>query len=91
MKLVIVSLILVILLVLAGCKEVIEETPEELICEIDDDCVKSSCCHSDSCINKDYAPDCFRVMCTLDCKPNTLDCGQGSCVCENSKCTAKIE
>jgi putative hemolysin len=27
----------------------------------------------------------------MDCKPGTMDCGQGSCVCENKKCSAKME
>lgn len=59
-------------------------------CESDLDCVSSSCCHPTSCVNKDYAPNCEGVMCTMDCRIGTLDCGQGSCKCIDNKCSAQI-
>jgi putative hemolysin len=63
---------------------------DKYFCETDIDCVPEQCCHADSCINEKFKPDCEGLMCTLECKPETLDCGQGNCVCENNRCTAKI-
>ena len=75
-----------------GCKEEIENNiPGELYCNTDSDCVAASCCHPDSCVNAESAPDCQGLMCTLECKPGTMDCGQGKCVCQNNECTAQIE
>jgi len=83
------KIILVLLtLLLFGCKPVI---PEELTCEIDEECVPAACCHASSCVNENFEPDCSMRACTMDCKPDTMDCGQGRCICENSKCTAKIK
>jgi len=58
-------------------------------CSIDSDCVASTCCHPGSCVNKNSAPDCSGVACTMSCEPGTLDCGQASCNCVNKKCVAK--
>lgn len=55
-------------------------------CTADSDCAPISCCHANSCIQKDKAPDCSGTFCTLECAPNTLDCNQGSCSCINDKC-----
>jgi hypothetical protein len=30
-------------------------------------------------------------MCTAECAPNTLDCGQGSCLCEKGICKATLK
>jgi len=60
------------------------------VCSVNEDCVKDSCCHANSCTTKDNAPDCSGMMCTMSCEPNTLDCGQGSCECINSKCEAVL-
>lgn len=57
-------------------------------CAADSDCVPDSCCHAKECAAKGSGPDCSGIMCTQDCAPGTLDCGQGSCVCENKKCGA---
>jgi len=87
-------LILVILIVtmLSSCKDKTpDDIPEELFCNNNEDCVPSSCCHPDSCVNVKNAPDCTGIKCTLNCEPGTLDCQQGSCVCENNKCAAKIK
>jgi len=59
-------------------------------CLQDADCVAASCCHPRSCINKDFAPDCSGVKCTMSCELGTLDCGYASCVCENSKCSVRL-
>jgi putative hemolysin len=60
-------------------------------CKEDSDCVPASCCHPTSCVNKNFAPICSGTMCTMDCKIGTLDCGYGSCVCINKKCSAVIQ
>ena len=59
-------------------------------CSVDGDCVPASCCHPNSCANKNSAPDCVSVKCTMECKLNSLDCGQGSCSCVNKKCAVKL-
>lgn len=59
-------------------------------CKSDSDCVPASCCHPTSCVAKENAPVCNSIACTLDCKPGTLDCGQGSCLCINNKCSVLI-
>ena len=56
------------------------------ICSSDSDCVPAQCCHPTGCVLKDAAPDCKGIMCTAECKPGTLDCGQGSCKCVDKKC-----
>lgn len=59
-------------------------------CSSDLDCVPSSCCHPDSCVNKNQAPNCSGIACTMMCAVNTLDCGQGSCSCIGGKCQAVL-
>jgi len=60
-------------------------------CNVDSDCVPSSCCHPGSCVPLNQSPSCGReggaVFCTMNCEPNTLDCGQGNCVCIEHKCS----
>ncbi|MBM3232743.1 hypothetical protein FJZ18_01085 [Candidatus Pacearchaeota archaeon] len=58
-------------------------------CEKDSDCVPSSCCHPASCVLKNQAPECKGVICSQECKPGTLDCGQASCSCQNKRCVVK--
>ncbi len=55
-------------------------------CLIDNDCIPATCCHPTSCVNKNLAPNCSGVACTMDCKLGTLDCGQASCGCVNKRC-----
>ena len=52
------------------------------------ECVPSSCCHATSCVEKSQAQDCRGIACTQECKPGTLDCGQGECKAVNGKCEA---
>ena len=75
-------LILLSLFVVYGCSE------EVLIgeCVSNSDCAPSNCCHSDACGPIGDSPSCEDVFCSQECKPGTLDCGQGSCQCLNSKC-----
>jgi hypothetical protein len=63
---------------------------DPLYCEIDEDCVPATCCHPDSCINKDYRPDCKGIACTMECRPNTMDCSQGKCVCVDNTCQVEL-
>jgi len=62
----------------------------EVECRKNNDCVAATCCHADSCVAKENAPDCEGVFCSMECKPYTMDCGQGSCICEKNKCVAHI-
>jgi hypothetical protein len=55
-------------------------------CRTNSDCIASTCCHANSCVPKNLAPKCDRIMCTQECKPGTLDCQQGSCGCVKGKC-----
>ncbi len=91
----IIMLFLTIALVLASCDNAAplenNNIPEELKCANNEDCAPAACCHADSCINKNFKPDCKRAFCTLECRPGTMDCGKGYCACENNKCIAVIE
>jgi len=69
------------LLFLTACS-----VPENKVCSTDKDCVPDTCCHATGTINKENAPDCSGMLCTMNCEPNTLDCGQGEIKCINSGC-----
>lgn len=64
------------------------EIEKELYCDSDADCMPSICCHPNGCVNKDFANSCVGSICSAECRPGTLDCGQGSCLCVNNKCNA---
>jgi hypothetical protein len=70
----------------SGCKlENNECTPiVEKQCETDADCISATCCHPTSCVQK-YQRVC-NELCTMECRPNTMDCGQGHCGCVNGQC-----
>ena len=72
----------------SGCTD--KDMSSEKYCGRDSDCVSASCCHPDSCINKDSAPDCSSIFCTQECVPDTMDCGQGHCACVDNECKAII-
>jgi len=72
-------LIVLILILVSGCEQQIIE------------CVPAQCCHATSCVSKDKAPDCKGTMCTMECKPRTMDCGQGHCEYINGKCEAVLK
>lgn len=57
-------------------------------CVDDSNCIPAQCCHPTSCINKNSAPNCQDVACTLECRGGTMDCGAGHCACVNNKCQA---
>jgi hypothetical protein len=58
-------------------------------CSRDEDCVAASCCHPSACVPRASAPDCKDVLCTMECRPETLDCG-GRCLCQNGQCAAVL-
>lgn len=91
MTAVIIVLIILIglaLLFLGGKNEQNAASNETNYCKNDGDCVPDSCCHSRGCTAKANAPACKGVLCTMSCESGTLDCGQGICKCEKSRCEA---
>lgn len=76
--------VLVILISVASC------APSPLECSQDSDCVPAQCCHATNAVSKDEAPNCQGKICTLNCAPNTLDCGQGEIKCIQNECTVVI-
>jgi hypothetical protein len=78
-----VGLIVVLLaFLIVGCSGV----NEELACTKDVDCVPDKCCHADDTKNKDFGPDCSGQLCTAECVPETIDCGQGEIKCLENQC-----
>lgn len=65
--------------------------PQIQECLADSDCTFDSCCHSTGCIAIENRPNCTGRICTLNCAPDTLDCGQGYCACINNACTPVYE
>ncbi len=71
----------------------VNKSPEEIKiidkeCITDTDCVPAECCHPDTCVPIEKAPNCNGIFCTQECAPSTLDCGQGSCGCIEGRCNA---
>lgn len=58
-------------------------TPET--CYVDEDCVPKQCCHPTECVNRDYALDCGKILCSMSCE-GPLDCNAGRCGCVNHRC-----
>lgn len=58
-------------------------------CQTDADCVPAGCCHPAACVAQANAPTCGEVMCTADCRPDTMDCG-GGCLCHEGRCAARL-
>lgn len=73
--------LLAVLLLLTACS-----VPDNQVCGSDNDCVPDTCCHAKSVVNIAHAPDCSKVLCTMNCEPDTLDCGQGTARCSNGQC-----
>ena len=63
----------------------------EKYCVTDSDCVASLCCHATDALNKDHAPECTAVLCSMDCQEGTLDCGQGHVACVENACTVVFD
>jgi len=61
-------------------------------CSTDSDCVPEQCCHPTACINKEDKKPCLNVngqaICSQVCE-GPLDCGAGTCVCVNGKCSVE--
>lgn len=68
-----------------GCLYTIVEDNKKYFCEKNSDCVPEQCCHPTSCINREFAPNCEGIFCTMVCK-GPIDCGAGKCSCVNNKC-----
>ncbi len=66
-----------------------EDIPKEKYCEKDDDCVADKCCHASNTINKRHAPNCSKILCTLNCG-SVLDCVIWKPRCKNNTCGYKI-
>ena len=60
-------------------------------CETNTDCVPAQCCHPTTCVHKSQAPDCSNIACTKECRPGTLDCGNGHCQCDDGSCKAVLK
>ena len=71
------------ILFLISCTSSIDS---ETSCKKDSDCVPADCCHSKTAVNKMYSPHCGDVVCTQECAPGTLDCGQGEAKCISNEC-----
>ena len=95
MKNILVAILLVgVLLLVSACSvgnSEVKNIPLEKQCQTDTDCVRDACCHANSAVNKNYAPECGGLLCTQSCEPNTLDCGQGKIACVKGECLAIID
>ena len=76
----------ILLLVLLSAVLLISCTPAEKVCSVDTDCVQATCCHPTAAVLKEAGPDCAGQMCTMDCVPDTIDCGQGEIKCLEGSC-----
>ena len=49
-------------------------------------CVAASCCHASECVWESEAPNCSGMLCSMDCRPDTMDCGAGKCGVVDGEC-----
>lgn len=70
---------------------IISCTPTEKQCTADNQCAPAGCCHAADAVNEKYAPSCNGILCTMECRPGTIDCGQGSLKCINNECTVILK
>ena len=87
MRIYIIAILIFFLLLITACSSS-TSISEEKACTSDLDCIPAECCHPTTAVNKEYAPDCSKELCTLNCRPGTLDCGQGDIRCVEGACTA---
>jgi len=80
--LLLITLILVSSIMLSSCTTI----PEDKKCVVDDDCTAATCCHASEAVNLLNAPGCGGVLCTANCEPGTLDCGQAKAMCVEGAC-----
>ena len=52
----------------------------------EEECVAASCCHATECVLESEAPNCSDTVCSLNCEPGTLDCGQARCEYVDGEC-----
>jgi len=81
-------LILIFAVLVSGCIQ--QNITDKYSCQTNEDCMPEQCCHPTSCINKAFQPNCSGIACTMECRPETMDCGQGSCACIDSHCEALL-
>lgn len=86
-----IALIASVLITISSTHKETQKIPEEKYCLKDEDCVSAQCCHPTDCVNVDHKPSCKGIMCTMECRPGTMDCGQGYCACVNNECKAIIK
>ncbi|MBI4152203.1 hypothetical protein HY495_00700 [Candidatus Woesearchaeota archaeon] len=75
------------LIFISSCSSI----PAEQRCSLDADCVPDACCHAAGVVNAQFAPDCSETLCTLECRPETLDCGFGKIQCVKNECVVIFE
>lgn len=83
-------LIIVLIIVSIVIYFLVPKSGKFLECQIDLDCVPSSCCHPDSCVSKEQKPTCEGILCSMSCE-GPLDCGVGTCACNKNKCEVANE
>src|SRR2546427_710233 len=60
-------------------------------CEIDDDCAPVATCHADKCVRREHAGTLpSGLMCTMECRGGTVDCGYNHCGCAPSPSGPKL-
>jgi len=92
MKYLLALILVTSILFLVACNTTTKtEVPPEKFCNSASECVPASCCHPKDAVNSAYAPNCQGMMCTMNCEPGTLDCGQGEIKCIDNQCTAIIK
>ncbi|MBU1973768.1 MAG: hypothetical protein KKH52_00055 [Nanoarchaeota archaeon] len=74
-------ILLLLVVFLVSCS-----VPENKVCTADRDCVPDACCHATDTVNTANKPDCSGLLCTMNCEPGTLDCGQGEIKCLQGSC-----
>ena len=76
----------ILLLVLLSTLLLVSCSSSEKACSVDNDCVTATCCHASDAVNKDAGPNCAGQICTQECVPETIDCGQGEIKCLEGSC-----
>lgn len=93
-KSILASLFIIISLFLVSCTKTeimqqVQQNPKKQ-CMQDFECVPATCCHPKDALNIKYAPNCAEMVCTMECRPGTIDCGQGEIKCVKNQCTTII-
>ena len=78
-------IIILLIIVLIVLIYFIKQQESEKECIRDEECVAGSCCHPETCVAAEQAPECNGVMCSMVCS-GPLDCGAGDCGCVKGKC-----